>query len=441
MKASNLILVSAALSVASVTAQAQSSEQLQQALLQAQAAAAQAQAAAKQAQAALEQAQAAAANAKASSETVAAAPATKSNTSGSLTFNSGPVSATLYGLIDVTLFNKNANGHTTTAPDVAWFSGNRWGITGARELGGDDGLKAIFRLESEFESETGNMDTPGTLFNRDAWLGLESKSLGKLTFGRQNALARDPAASAIYGDAYGSAKANLEEGGYSNNNNFKQLIFYAGSANGTRVNNGVTWKKAYSNGLVTGLQYSFGGVPDSFNTGTSKTASLAYNGDGYTLAGFVTSANVANLTHQSYSVGGTVQINSLVKLNAGYFNYTAQQAAGFGDRKDSAWTLSTKLTPAGKLDYELGYQVMTANNAGVNGSGYVLNAFSDASGISAVGSGNRSTVYGSVFYHLDSATELYAAFDHLSTTDTYLAAQAGGGKTADEVGVGMRFKF
>ncbi|WP_342618537.1 porin [Rhodoferax sp. GW822-FHT02A01] len=439
MKAQRLILVSAALGMASMATHAQSNEQLQQALSQAQAAAAQAQAAAKQAQAALEQAQAAAESAKASNS--AAAPAAKPNTSGALTFNSGPVSATLYGLIDITLFNKNANGHTTTSPDVAWFSGNRWGITGARQLGGDNDLKAIFRLESEFESETGNMDTPGVLFNRDAWLGLESKSLGKLTFGRQNALGRDPAASAIYGDAYGPAKASLEEGGYSNNNNFKQLIFYAGSANGTRVNNGVTWKKAFSNGFVTGLQYSFGGVPDSFNTGTSRTASLAYNGDMFTVAGFATSANVANLTHQSYSVGGSIQINPLVKLNAGYYNYTAQQASAVGDRKDSAWTLSTKLTPGGAFDYELGYQVMTANNAGLNGSGYVLNAFADASGVTAVGSGNRSTVYGSVFYHLDSATEIYAAFDHLNTTDTYLAAQAGGAKSADEVGVGMRFKF
>jgi len=186
-----------------------------------------------------------------------------------------------------------------------------------------------------------------------------------------------------------------------------------------------------------GVQYSFGGVPDSFNTGSTETVSLAYNGDGYTLAGFATNANIADLTHQTVSIGGNVQINPLVRLNAGYFNYKAQQAGTFGDRKDTAWTLSTKITPPGAFDYEFGYQVMTASNA----SGYVQNAYSDTSGIKATASGDRATFYGSVFYHFDSATEIYLAFDRLNTTDGYLAAQANGAKSANELGVGMRYKF
>lgn len=443
MKAKKLILMSAALGLASVAAQAQSTDQLQQALAQAQAAAAQAQAAAQQAQAALAQALDAAERAKQSS--AAAAPAIKTASTSGLTISSGANSATLYGLIDVTLVSKNnadKAGQSVTAPQVAWFSGNRWGLTGSHSTGsGDNDLKAIFRLESEFESETGNMDTPGTIFNRDAWLGVESKSLGKLTFGRQNALARDPAASAVYGDPYGSAKASVEEGGYSNNNNFKQLIYYAGSSTGTRINNGVVWKKEFSNGLVAGAAYSFGTVVGSFGTGSSKTGSLAYNGNGFTIAGFATDANISNLNHQTFSFGGNVQIGPMVRLNAGYYNYTAQQAVGMGDRKDNAWTVSTKLTPGGAFDYELGYQVMRANNAGVTGSGYVQNAYSDTSAITATASGNRNTAYGSIFYHLDKATEFYLAYDHLSTTDGYLAAQANGAKSQDEFGLGMRYKF
>lgn len=438
-----LVLATAACALAAGAAQAQSTQELQQALAQAQAAAAQAQAAARQAQAALEQALAAADQARRSSA-AAAAPAVPSNgvSRNGLTVSSGANTATLYGLIDITAISRNHDdktGHSVFSPEVAWFSGNRWGLTGSHATGAAGDLKAIFRLESEFESQTGDMDTPGVLFNRDAWLGLQSNSLGKLTFGRQNALARDPAASGVYGDPYGPREAGLEEGGYSNNNDFKQLIFYAGSATGTRYDRGVVWKKDWGH-LISGLAYQFGDVPGSFRTGTTVTGSLAYNGPGFTVAGFVTDANVANLTHRTESIGGNVQLGPLVRVNAGYFHYTAQQAT-FGDRRDDAWTVSTKLTPPGQFDYELGYQIMSAKNAGLNGSGYVQNAFSDTSAITAVATGKRKTLYGSVFYHLDKQTEFYLAADHLETTGGYKAAQAHGFNSQSELGLGMRFKF
>jgi predicted porin len=436
-----LWLAGAACALASVGAQAQSTQELQQALAQAQAAAAQAQAAARQAQAALEQALAAADRARRNS--AAPAVAVQAAPSNGLTVSSGANTATLYGLIDITAISRNHDdktGHSVFSPEVAWFSGNRWGLTGSHSTGGPGDLKAIFRLESEFESQTGDMDTPGTLFNRDAWLGLQSKSLGKLTFGRQNALPRDPAASAVYGDPYGPAKAGLEEGGYSNNNDFKQLIFYAGSATGTRYDRGVVWKKDWGQ-VISALAYQFGDIPGSFRTGTTVSGSLAYNGPNFTVAGFATQANVANLTHRTESIGGNVRLSSLVRVNAGYYHYTAQQPTALGDRRDNAWTVSTKITPPGKFDYELGYQIMSAHNAGLNGSGYVQNAYNDTSGITATATGNRKTLYGSVFYHLDKQTEFYLAADHLTTTGGYKAAQAHGFDSQSEVGLGMRFKF
>ncbi len=443
MKLQAVVLATAAMGLTSIGAQAQSTEQLQQALAQAQAAAAQAQAAAAQAQAALEQAQAAAAQAKASSQ-ASAAPAAKTATdSGSgLTLSSGANSATLYGLIDITYVNQNnadSAGNTVTTPRVSWFSGNRWGLTGKHSFGGDSDMKAIFRLESEFESQTGNMDTDNVLFNRDAWLGVESKSLGKLTFGRQNALGRDPAGSGTYLDPYGNPQASTQEGGGTNNNDFKQLIFYAGSATGTRLNNGVVWKKDFG-GVVAGLAYQFGGVPGSFETGSTKTGSLAYNGNGFTIAGFATSANINNLNHTAFSIGGNVAVTPIIRLYGGYFNYKAQQGA-VGDRKDTAWTLSTKIAPSSKYDFELGYQRMRANNAGLTGGGFVQNAFSNTSNVTGVATGNRNTVYASAFYHVDKSTEFYVVADQLKTTGTYLAAQANGFNSQREVGLGMRFKF
>ena len=438
MKIKQLILTTATLGLVSVAAQAQTNDQLQQALAQAQAAAAQAQAAANQAQAALEQLLAAVAQARqAGVETKTAAEADKGNL---LTFQNGPNSVTLYGLIDATVSNKsnaNAAGQSLTGYQDAWFSGNRWGITGSHDLG-KDGLKAVFRLESEFNYRDGvNPDAP-SLFNRDAWLGLESDGLGKLTFGRQNTLPRD--FSQTYGDPYGTAAVNLNEGGWTNNNNFKQMIFYAGSATGTRYNDGVVWKKKIGDKIVAGLGYQFGGVPGDFSKGSTKAAALAYNGGAFNASGFINSANVGGSTHQSYSFGGNYQFD-LIRLNAGYFNYKTDQTAAVGQRKDTGLTVSAKFTPAGKFDYEVGYQIMNANNAGLNASGFVLNAFANAGAVTKTGTGKRKTLYGSVFYRLDPSTDLYFAADKLDTTNTYLAAQANGAKTQTEVAVGFRFKF
>lgn len=360
-----------------------------------------------------------------------------------LTFTSGDGrgNVTLYGLIDISYVHTDhatPTGGSITAPRVAWFSGNRWGLTGRRALG-DTGLNTIFRLESEFESQTGDMDTPGTLFNRDAWVGLESKSLGKLTFGRQNAIGRDPGASAIYENPYNQAVPSTDEGGGTNNNDFKQLIFYAGSPTGTRIDNGVVWKKVWDSGFVTGLQYQFGGVAGDFATGSSKTASLAYAGGFFNLAGFVTSAQVGQFINRTYSMGGNFTTGPF-RFNAGVYHYTAEQGA-LRDRKDNAYTVSTKFAPVGKLDYELGYQVMRANNAAVTSAGNVLNAFSNPIAAKATATGSRANVYASSFYHFDKITEVYVAADYLKLMGRYKFAPTNGFANQTELAVGMRTKF
>jgi len=373
----------------------------------------------------------------------AAAPAetqsVKANTAG----------VTLYGLIDVTLVNvdhKTANNDKFNGFQTPWFSGSRLGFTGNRDLG-SDGLKAIFKLESEYVTGTGEEDTPGVFFNRDAWVGLQSEDMGKLSIGRQNALGRD--FSAIYGDPYGAAKSSLEEGGYTNTNNFKQLVYYGGSANGTRINNGIVWKKAFTNGLVAGVAYSFGTAAGSNNAtatgssaanpveGTTFSAALGYNMGDANLAGFITQAKVDGLTDTASSFGGNYTLGEL-RFNAGYFRYTAEQAA-LGNRTDDAYTLSVKYAPAGKMDYELGYQNMKADNAAVKAGGTVKNAFAGIGGLTLVTSGNRNTLYGSMFYHFDKQTELYVAADYLKLDAGY--GNINGSDNQTEVGVGMRTRF
>ncbi|MFJ3046019.1 porin [Herbaspirillum chlorophenolicum] len=355
-------------------------------------------------------------------------------------------SVTIYGLIDATISTQNnadKNGSRLTGISTAWFSGNRIGFKGNEDLGG--GLSAIFKLEAEYVVGTGEMDTPGVLFNRDSWVGLQDKkTFGQVTLGRQNTLARDFAQ--VYGDAYGSKAIGYSEGGFTNNNNFKQMIFYAGSATGTRYDNGLVWKKVFDNGLVAGVGYQFGEVAGSINSGSTKSFALGYNGSNYVVSGFYNEANTNNKLnattekHKSYSLGGSY-IFGITRLNAGYFHYTAEQGV-LGKRTDNAWTVSAKFTPQGVMDYEVGYQVMRATNAAysADGSG-TLNAYTDASTATATGSGKKTTVYGSMFYHLSKRTELYVAADYMKLTDGYRVSSANGFMNQTQLGVGMRTRF
>lgn len=86
-------------------------------------------------------------------------------------------SVTLYGRINTSLeLQKLSN-----VSDEKYLMNNnasRWGLRGTEDLGG--GLNAFFQLESGFASDTG-AGSGG--FNRDAYVGLKSASLGQIKMG------------------------------------------------------------------------------------------------------------------------------------------------------------------------------------------------------------------------------------------------------------------
>jgi predicted porin len=85
-------------------------------------------------------------------------------------------SVTLYGRINTTIeYQDNELIDKTVLSNNA----SRWGINGKEDLGG--GLSAFFQLEAGFASDTG-AGTGG--FNRDAFVGLTSTSLGQIKLGK-----------------------------------------------------------------------------------------------------------------------------------------------------------------------------------------------------------------------------------------------------------------
>jgi predicted porin len=106
-------------------------------------------------------------------------------------------SVTLYGVVDANIEYVNhvgavptaANGfnpgpaHDVMRLNSGGLSGSRWGLRGTEDLGGD--LKAVFVLESGFSGDTGQLQQSGRIFGRQAYVGLQSATLGQFSFGRQ----------------------------------------------------------------------------------------------------------------------------------------------------------------------------------------------------------------------------------------------------------------
>ncbi|QBQ99579.1 porin [Paraburkholderia pallida] len=93
-------------------------------------------------------------------------------------------SVTLYGVIDDGLnYTSNARGHSAYAMVSGDTNASNFGLKGTEDLGG--GLSAIFTLESGFNVNNGALSMSGSIFSRQAFVGLSSAAYGTLTLGRQ----------------------------------------------------------------------------------------------------------------------------------------------------------------------------------------------------------------------------------------------------------------
>jgi GBP family porin len=95
---------------------------------------------------------------------------------------------TVYGILDVNVSSSKADGAgANTAMSENSLATSRLGFRGTEDLGG--GLKAEFQLESKLLPSTGVAGSGTTssassqLFNREAWVGLTSATLGSIRMG------------------------------------------------------------------------------------------------------------------------------------------------------------------------------------------------------------------------------------------------------------------
>lgn len=173
---------------------------------------------------------------------------------------------TIYGIVDAGIVRETGGAAGSVTKVTSGIgSQSRIGFRGVEDLGND--LSAIFTLESGYRIDDGTLDnTSSALFNRQAFVGLRSKTLGTLTLGRQynplyNALSKvaDP-----FGAGYAGSAKNL---------------FPAGGVN-TRVSNAIVYTTPSWSGFSIEGMYALGEQSGDNTAGRLYSVGFNYSGNG-----------------------------------------------------------------------------------------------------------------------------------------------------------------
>lgn len=235
-------------------------------------------------------------------------------------------SVTLYGALDAGFtYTSSVKGSSLFALTSSNEAGSRWGVTGTEDLGGN--LKAIFTMEGGFSTTTGTIGTNGTLFGRQAFVGLASNEFGTATLGRQYSASYTAITQILALPAGGTWAA--AGGGYGTHASDADNL---NSAN--RINNAVKYRSPNWGGVTVVGLYSFGGKAGDFTQNSIYDIGVAYDngtfrfGAGYLFAknpnfsfwgdkanDSPTGNNMPNVIISGYASAGSEQI---IGAGAGY---------------------------------------------------------------------------------------------------------------------------
>lgn len=225
---------------------------------------------------------------------------------------SAQTSATLYGVIDNALtYASNQRGHSNFYMSQGNLQASKFGLLGTEDLGG--GTKAVFRLESGFNSANGAQGASGFMFNRQAYTGISNDTYGTVTLGRQytpyfTMIGPLGPTSALTG-ATGAHPGDIDAMDTT-----------------LRFNNSLTYASPNLAGLQFSGQYGLGGVPGSVTTGSNLSAALRYDYKALAVA-----AGYIKLKDMATSPAlGSFAINSPV--NNGYASARSTQIVGAAAR-------------------------------------------------------------------------------------------------------------
>ncbi|MGH8747376.1 MAG: porin [Burkholderiales bacterium] len=322
-------------------------------------------------------------------------------------------SVTLYGTIDTGIRNQSkivtgpgTDGTLTSVTD-GLNTTNRWGMTGSEDLGG--GLKANFKLEGQYSSDTGAGPAGGATFARTSKVGLSSG-------GNSFDLGRDYTVNFKEFGIYDPMSYNYT--GITPNVQFTAGVRSSNMITAATSFNGVNLRAEYALGEVVGSSssgsrfgiggdFGVGGVKvagaysttkDATNTGSVKDSTI---GASYDMNEFVFKAGWAQTDWDATYAGATLDKARMLALGAGYH-------------------FSSRLL--GRIGY---YDVK-------------------ATGLTAAGDGKRKNTIVGIDYSLSNRTTVYAEIDHNGLNGSLIGTKVDGSAVNDGssgVGVGIAHKF
>jgi len=166
---------------------------------------------------------------------------------------------TIYGIVDAGFVREMGGVTNATKISSGVGSVSRLGFRGTEDLGG--GMSALFVLETGYKTDTGEVDTAGSIFNRQAFVGLKSNA-GTVTLGRQ------------YTPYYTTVSAYADPFAAGLSGSAKNLLPTAGV--NTRTSNTVMYVSPKISDLTAELAYAAGEQSGSNSAGRQLGAALTY---------------------------------------------------------------------------------------------------------------------------------------------------------------------
>ena len=212
-------------------------------------------------------------------------------------------SVTLYGIIDEGLnYTSNASGHDGFQMKSGDTFGSRWGLKGTEDLGG--GNSAIFKLENGFNASSGALGQGGRLFGRQAWVGLQSNTLGTVTLGRQY----DPTIDLWSGyTAAGNYSGDVASHPFDNDNADYDY----------RIDNSVKYTSPTFYGLTAEAMYGFSN-DTGFANNRMYSAAVQYQAGGLSAAVAYLKMNNAGSANGAVSTDTVFTASSQQNIEAGF---------------------------------------------------------------------------------------------------------------------------